>query len=95
VLGSFKVGAMPEGLCFDGESIWVANSGEGTVTRLRAGDGALQGTYPTGREPQDICFDGANVWVANGGSDNVTKLKASDGALLLTSKISESPGVAV
>jgi DNA-binding beta-propeller fold protein YncE len=81
-LGSFSVGAMPEGICFDGKSIWVANSGENTITRLKASDGSMEGTYMTGTLPQDLCFDGTNVWIANGRSDNVTVMRASDGVLV-------------
>jgi hypothetical protein len=81
---TFLVGSNPVGVVFDGANIWVTNSGDDTVTKLRARDGALQGTFPVGDTPQEIAFDGANIWVANFFGDSLTKLRASDGALLGT-----------
>jgi len=34
VQGTFAVGTAPNGICFDGASIWVANAGNSTVTKL-------------------------------------------------------------
>jgi len=79
---TFTVGTAPIGLCFDGTSIWVANTGGSstTVTKLAASTGATIGTYTVGSQPEGICFDGASIWVANFGNNNVTKLNASTGA---------------
>jgi len=77
----FSVGAYPLGIAFDGANIWVVNSNNSNVTKLRASDGANLGTFTVGGLPYGIAFDGANIWVANGG---VTKLRASDGANLGT-----------
>lgn len=52
------------------------------VTKLRAVDGALQGTFPAGIGPFGIAFDGSNVWIANFNINTVTKLRTSDGAIL-------------
>jgi DNA-binding beta-propeller fold protein YncE len=58
---------------FDGKSIWAANTAGNSVTKLRAADGALEGTYDTGQVPNAVCFDGANVWVANQASNTLSK----------------------
>jgi len=39
LLGTFKVGNTPYGMTFDGANMWVTNSGDNTVTKLRASDG--------------------------------------------------------
>ncbi|HEY3027986.1 MAG TPA: hypothetical protein VGJ55_17690 [Pyrinomonadaceae bacterium] len=88
---SFAVGTSPIGVAFDGVNIWVANKNSNNVTKLRASDGALQGTFAAGTNPQGVAFDGANIWVANAGSDNVTKLRASDGALQGTFAVGPGP----
>jgi hypothetical protein len=84
---SFAVGktqnSNPYGIAFDGANIWTANS-EGTVTKLRASDGASLGTFPAGNAPTGIAFDGANMWVTNYYDGTVTKLRASDGRSLGT-----------
>ena len=54
----YIVGREPWGLAFDGEHTWVANSGNDTVTKLRAADGTNLGTFPVGHGPIDLAFDG-------------------------------------
>jgi len=66
-------GTAPIGVAFDGVNIWVANSGDNTLTKLRASDGANLGTFPTGTAPHWLVFDGAHIWVTNNGSNTVTK----------------------
>src|SRR5580704_3913411 len=87
----FPVGQQPYGVCFDGTNIWTANFGDGTVTKLRANDGALLGTFPAGIEPYGVTFDGANIWVSNVGSNNVMKLRANDGKILGTFPTGTAP----
>src|SRR5215510_8184695 len=77
--GAFSVGSGPEGVAFDGASVWVTNQFSNNVTKLRASDGAALGTYAVGEGPGEIAFDGSNIWVTNRFSNNVTKLRASDG----------------
>src|ERR1700686_3143235 len=80
---SFNVGktqnSNPYGLAFDGQNVWSANSGEGTVTKLRASDGTNLGNFPAGNGPIGVAFDGASMWVANYWDGTVSKLRASDG----------------
>jgi ubiquinone/menaquinone biosynthesis C-methylase UbiE len=49
-VGAFTVGSNPVGMAFDGTSMWVANRGSTTVTKLRASDGSVLGnfTVPSG-----------------------------------------------
>ncbi|MBK9990997.1 MAG: hypothetical protein IPP19_09750 [Verrucomicrobia bacterium] len=83
VTGVFATGANPAGIAFDGANIWVANSSDGTVTKLRASNGANLGTFTSGGTgPGGIAFDGTNIWVANYNSGSVAKLRTSDGALM-------------
>src|SRR5579872_396099 len=42
---SFEVGDKPLGIAFDGRSIWVANFGSSSVTKLQASDGSELGTF--------------------------------------------------
>ncbi len=91
----FKVGSQPYGLCFDGANIWSANYGDGTVSKIRASDGANLGTFQTSLgAPYGVTFDGANIWVSDGSDygTSVAKLRASDGKNLGTFKVGQSPG---
>src|SRR5204863_524129 len=90
---TFAVGSVPTAVAFDGDNIWVANSGSNNVSKLRASNGAPQPGSPfaVGSLPQGVAFDGANIWVTNFSSSNVSKLRASDGALLGTFAVGAHP----
>ena len=45
---TFPVGSAPSGAVFDGANIWVANYIGGSVTKVRASDGAILGTFAVG-----------------------------------------------
>src|SRR6266481_7114095 len=82
---SFRAGRTPNWLAFDGANIWVTNSDSHMVTKLRASDGARQGSFPAGGHPQWITFDGTDIWVSDSSfGGNLIKLRASDGTLLFT-----------
>ena len=85
------VGNTPVGVALDGANIWVVNSADKTVDKLRASDGALLGTFTVGGNPLGVAFDGANIWVANHGSANVTKLKATNGSTIGTFAVGSCP----
>ena len=57
-VATFTVGQGPSALCFDGACIWVANSGNQTVTKMSASDGKILGTYSAGGASIGIAFDG-------------------------------------
>jgi len=48
---TFPVGQQPYGVAFDGANIWVTNNADGTVSKLRASDGAALGTFSVGGFP--------------------------------------------
>jgi DNA-binding beta-propeller fold protein YncE len=73
-LGTFTVGNGPLGLAYDGANIWVTNSGDSTVAKVRATDGAILGTFAVGINPWGVVFDGANIWVANYSDNTISKL---------------------
>ena len=43
--------------------MWVANSGDGTVTRVDASTGRVQATIPVGGSPQALTIAGGRAWV--------------------------------
>ncbi|MDX6612703.1 MAG: hypothetical protein QOD75_1889 [Blastocatellia bacterium] len=76
-LDCFPVGTQPRALAYDGTYIWVGNSEDETVMRLRATNGTSQGTFQT-TFPLALAYDGTYIWV--GHTDNVTRLLAADGS---------------
>jgi hypothetical protein len=93
VVGTFSVPS-PHGLAFDGSNIWVTNDvANGTVTKLRAYDGACVSpcTFNVGSNPIGAAFDGNNIWVTNYSSSTVSELRASNGALVGTFNVVANP----
>ena len=87
---TFKVGKSPVGLAFDGANIWVSNQYGGSVTKLRASDGANLGTFPAASGAWGIAFDGTNIWVAGG--PDIVELRQSDGKLLFYTRLPQGGG---
>jgi hypothetical protein len=74
------VGTAPRTLAFDGTNMWVANSGSGSVTKIRAQDMFVLGTFTGFTSTQSLVFDGVSIWVTS--AVGVEKIRIADGALL-------------
>lgn len=70
-------GSEPEGLAWDGDSLWVVDQANDRVLELN-GDGAILGEHEVGQAPRLIAAGDSGVWVANFGGTSVTRL--ADGA---------------
>ncbi len=79
IAGTFNVGKSPQGICFDGANMWIANAGNNSVTKMVASNGNILGTFPVGNGPIGLAFNGGSIWVANSGGNFVTKLGAGSG----------------
>ncbi|MAX19293.1 MAG: hypothetical protein CL709_05470 [Chloroflexi bacterium] len=55
-----RLGELPFTLTVDGEHVWIAKSGHGTVSRKQL-DGVTIGTYPVGSGPASVAYDGASL----------------------------------
>jgi serine/threonine-protein kinase len=89
------VGRHPKYLTGDENSVFVANSGSGTVSVINARTAKPIGApIRVGNNPQGIAFSGTAVWVADTGDDNVDRIV--DGAVIKTIPVGPDPvGVAV
>ena len=72
VIQTVTVGAGPQYPAFDGHNIWVPNSGDDSLTVVRASDGAVLKTFSAGNgnqnglnQPGQAAFDGQRVLVTN------------------------------
>jgi DNA-binding beta-propeller fold protein YncE len=89
--GTFAVGSNPLGMVFDGAHIWVANSGDDTVTRLTR-EGAVDGSVTVPTAPFFMAFDGYNIWVTHyTNPGKVSRFRAEDGASLKEYTIGQYP----
>ena len=64
------------------EAAWVANAGDGTVTRLDRKTGEVLGTTKVGRDPRQLTFGQGFVWVTNNDDNTVTRLDPKTGRIV-------------
>ncbi len=75
VTGTFPVGDSPGGVAVADGAVWVANTGDETVTRLDPTTGEREGRpIPVGEDPRAIAAGGGAVWVANFGDGSVSRI---------------------
>ena len=99
-LAAIPVGNNPQGVAIavDGTFAYVANSGSGTVSRIRTSDDAITATVTVGSEPVDVAMaaNGTFAYVTNEGSGTVSRISTSDNAVVATIPTCVSPrGVAI
>jgi hypothetical protein len=79
--GPYNVGINPKGIAFDGVNMWIANSGQLSVTKLRGSDGAFLGSFAECSNcgnPLQVAFDGAQMWVTTS-TGHLKRYRISDG----------------
>jgi YVTN family beta-propeller protein len=75
VTGTFPVGDSPGGVAAADGAVWVANTGDETVTRLDLTTGEREGRpIPVGEDPRAMGAGGGAVWVANFGDGTVSRI---------------------
>jgi len=74
VLQTLTAGSGPNGVAFDGDSMWVANFDDANIMKFRVRDYKLLGTFPLSSLPGLVAFDGANVCVDRNGGRGVAKM---------------------
>lgn len=67
-------GSEPEGLAWDGESLWVVDQAGGRVLQLDS-DGAELASYRTDDEPRLVAAGETGVWVSNYGGSSVSRVR--------------------
>lgn len=79
VVASSFAGGVPAALVVTRGSVWVANSGDSTVSRFdptTLEEGPLR-TISVGSRPTGIAYGADAIWVANAGDDTVTRIDPS------------------
>ena len=90
-LQQIRVGNGPTGIDVDEDGhVWVANTTDHTVSKIRASDGKLK-TYSAGADPGAVAVGEGAVWVASKSNDTVVKLNPDDGQPLKTISVGQGP----
>lgn len=69
-------GSEPEGLAWDGSSLWVVDQAHGRVVELDE-DGEVVRSVPTDDAPRLVAAGPSGVWVANYGGTSVTRVSGA------------------
>jgi YVTN family beta-propeller protein len=64
----------PEGLAYDGTSLWVVDQAGDRVLTLDPASGKVSATYPVGHEPRLVAVGPKGVYVANYSSGSITRV---------------------
>lgn len=73
-LSSIIVGSQPSGVAFGNDAVWVANSGDGTVSYIDPLTNSVVETFAVGGEPDDVAVGLGAAWVSDSGAGTITKI---------------------
>jgi len=76
IRSDIQLGHAPGAIAAGAGAVWVANPGEGTVSRVRAGGKGVD-VIPVGRAPVALAFGGGSLWVALGEDGEVVRVDPS------------------
>jgi len=89
---TFSLASAPNGIAFDGENMWTANS-NGTVSKIRASDGEVLDNFKiSGSSCKYLAFDGANIWIT--ANNEMFIIRAADGEVQFILSINNPQGIA-
>jgi YVTN family beta-propeller protein len=91
LLGTVPVGQSPAGVAADGGQVWVANTGEGTVSRIDQQTDAVTQTVHVGSGPVALAALGQDVWVVNGLSGTVSQVSTQTDQVVDTIPVGNEP----
>jgi peptide/nickel transport system substrate-binding protein len=66
ITAQYPVGRGPSAMAVGGGSLWVANAGDGTVSRIERGRAQIV-TIPVGEDPVGLAFAAGSLWVTDRG----------------------------
>jgi YVTN family beta-propeller protein len=81
----------PDGIIYDGTSIWVTNDTASTVSRINTSTNAVEATITVGSGPTQLAFDGTYIWVTNANSNTVSKINRTTNTVAATVTVGTSP----
>ncbi len=86
---SISVSDNPQAIVFDGQSLWVANYNDTTLTRINVNtnDTTSYSVSPGGSNPQALTFDGSNIWIGYGNSGGVAAFNVAQETITRSSAL--------
>jgi YVTN family beta-propeller protein len=79
VVATIPVGADPADVLASDGAVWVANTAQGTVSRIDPATNTVTRTIQVGRDPVRLAAGFGSIWVANQTSQTVVRIDARTG----------------
>ena len=90
--GWTPTGSRPAEIALAGDSAWIANVDEGTITQVDVDSHDVVRTIGVGFEPTGIAGDNEGVWVVGGYDHQLARIDTSDGRVRLRIRFRERFG---
>lgn len=86
---SITVGDNPQALVYDGQSLWVANYGGDSLTRINVADSSTTSysVSSAGTGPQALTFDGANIWIGFDNTDGIAAFNVAQESIIKSDQL--------
>ena len=91
VAATVAVGSTPLGIDVTDDGVWVANSGDGTVSRIDPTTDEVVATVPVGLNPVAVAATSEAVWVANGASGTLSRIDPGTNEVIATIEVGDQP----
>ncbi|MFI5254261.1 MAG: ABC transporter substrate-binding protein [Candidatus Limnocylindrales bacterium] len=91
VIAATPVGGLPDGVAVANGSLWVANTTDGTVSRLDSATGRVVQTIHVGASPAGIASGFGAIWVADSGDRTVDRIDPTTNDVVATFTVGISP----
>jgi DNA-binding beta-propeller fold protein YncE len=94
VVSVTPVGDAPRGVAATGDDVWVANSADGTVSKVDAKSLKAVQTIGIGAQATELVEAAGSIWVATGIDNSLVKIDARTGGRLATLRLPPDPSAA-
>jgi YVTN family beta-propeller protein len=91
VTQTVAVGGCPVALAYGDGSVWVANSLDGTVSRIDPTRGAVEATVRVGNGPDGVTVSRAGIWVTNEFDGSVALIDPRRNAVVRRDRLGGKP----
>ena len=91
ILAEVNTGNRPDAIAFGEGALWVANTGDDTVSRIDPDTRLVIQTIDVGSGPSGLATGFGSVWVANSGARNVTQINAKSNKVVKSITVGNGP----
>jgi YVTN family beta-propeller protein len=91
LVAEVNTGNRPDGIAFGEGALWVANTGDDTVSRIDPDTRLVKQTIEVGNGPSGLAIDFGSVWVANSGERTVSRINAATNKVVQSITVGNGP----